>query len=313
MQEGSLILVDCLGFRGIWNKVDPARLIDRLKSAETIAAARVLAILSQGQLSFGPLRTHLKFLSDTVALSIQYETPDSQRSPDERQLDLLVSVACQLAGTLAKLFVDGDIPLPLRGCISFGQHLCDGNFLVGPAVDEAAQYMDEPEGAFIWLLPKAAERHQRFIDRSFKLITNSPKDVLITGTRLAGERGVDGARRLADHAEFGTDPYFEAARTTFADVLKIPVVIPQYPMPIKDGGFLESDVINPLLGARTASEREKLIDQYDKFLRGDRLDIWKKRQNTLKFLKVANSEVDKFESLLESVDRHGFSKTGVQS
>ena len=188
------------------------------------------------------------------------------------------------------------------GVTSFGQHLCDGNFLVGPAVDEAAQYMDEPEGAFIWLLPKAAEQHQRFIDRSFKLIRNSSNDVLMTGTRLAGERGVDEARRLVDHAESGTDPYIEAARTTFADVLKIPVVIPQYPMPIKDGGFLESDVINPLLGARTASEREKLIDQYDKFLRGDRLD-GKKRQNTLKFLKVASSEVAKFESLLDSVDR----------
>jgi len=158
MDEGALVLVDCLGFRGIWNRVDPQRLIDKLQSMEALASERIIPKYSASKMSFGPLRFHLRLLSDTVALSVQYEA-DSKDSPSQRQLDLLVSVACDSASVLATLFIDSDdMPLPLRGCVSFGRHLCKGNFLIGPAVDEAAGYMNEPEGAFIWVLPGAAER-----------------------------------------------------------------------------------------------------------------------------------------------------------
>ena len=122
MKEGALILVDCLGFRGIWNRVDPEQLIGRLHSIEAEAFSRVVPKYSSSMLSFGPVRFHLRLLSDTVVLSIQYE--DAAYSigaePDERQKNLLVSVACESAAVLARLFIDSDMPLPLRGCISLG-------------------------------------------------------------------------------------------------------------------------------------------------------------------------------------------------
>jgi len=73
MKDGALVLVDCLGFRGIWNRVNPEELIGRLKSIELQAAARVVPKYSSSMLSFGPVRFHLRLLSDTVVLSIQYE------------------------------------------------------------------------------------------------------------------------------------------------------------------------------------------------------------------------------------------------
>jgi len=137
MKDGALVLADCLGFKGIWNRVDPEKLIQRLKNIETGAAARVVPKYSSSMMSFGPIRFHFRLLSDTVVLSIQYE--DSAfaegREPDDRQKNLHVSIACESAAVLANMFIDSDMPLPLRGCISFGPHLCEGNFLVGPAID----------------------------------------------------------------------------------------------------------------------------------------------------------------------------------
>jgi hypothetical protein len=45
-------------------------------------------------LSFGPVRFHLRLLSDTVVLSIQYEAAAYSKGaePDERQKNLLVFV-----------------------------------------------------------------------------------------------------------------------------------------------------------------------------------------------------------------------------
>ena len=294
MKEGALVLVDCLGFRGIWNRVDAKRLIGRLQSMEKLAAERIIPKYSAANLSYGPLRFHLRLLSDTVALSIQYEA-NSRDNPEQRQLDLLASIACDSASVLATLFIDSDdMPLPLRGCISFGRHLCEGNFLIGPAVDEAAEYMNEPEGAFIWVLPGAAERTHRFRTRASTLIQGVPKEMVLRGLTIAAERGVNDAKEILKHPDAGTDAYLEALRETFAQILTIPSVIETYPMPIKGGAFLDATVINPLVAAKSDEERKRVIGRYDQFLQGNRIDIWTKRQNTMKFLAIAEQAAANF-------------------
>jgi hypothetical protein len=281
MNDGALVLVDCLGFRGIWTRVDPRLLIDRLKTIEARAEARVVPKYSSSMLSFGPVRFHVRLLSDTVALSVQYE--QATTAPDDRQLNLLVSVACEAASVLAGMFIDDDLPLPVRGCISFGRHLSDGNFLLGPAVDEAAECMNAPQGAFIWVLPTAADRHRKFVARAISLIKALPTDVLMAGLKLVAERGVNEASKLLSHAEAGTESYVEAMRVTYAQMLAAPTVIEPYSMPLKDGAHIDASVVNPLLSAQNNEGRRRMVQPYEQFLQGNRLDIWLKRQNTLKF------------------------------
>jgi hypothetical protein len=297
MDEGALVLVDCLGFRGIWNRVEPQQLIGRLQAMETEATKRVIPGYSSTMLSFGPVRFHLRLLSDTVALSVQYE-PRPPDVPNQAQQNLLVSIACESASVLATLFIDHDIPLPLRGCISFGHHLCEGNFLIGPAVDEAAEYMNEPEGAFIWVLPGAAERNNAFLNRSLGLIERQPKETLSNAMALAAKRGADEAAKIIEHPESGTDAFIQAMRETYAQFLQAPIVIQGYPMPIRRGGFIDAAVINPLFSARTDAERRIIIARYDQFMRGNRIDIWTKHQNTLKFLAIADQATAKWQSTL---------------
>jgi hypothetical protein len=229
MREGALILIDCLGFRGIWKRTDPEKVVARLHSIEEEAYSRVVPKYSSSMLSFGPIRFHLRLLSDTVVLSIQYEDAGYSKGaePDERQKNLLASVACECASVLARLFIDSEMPLPLRGCISFGHHLCEGNFVIGPAVDQAAEYMNEPDGAFIWALPAVADRHNAFRTRALELI-NLPKESVMAAHAILLKRGVKGMARLFKNPEAGSDDFVEALRMTYAQLLATPVVIESY-------------------------------------------------------------------------------------
>jgi hypothetical protein len=301
MKEGALVLVDCLGFRGIWNRVDPETLISNLQSIEKRAASLVMPKYSRSMLSFGHVRFHLRFLSDTVALSIQYEADayENGAQPNERQKDLLVAIACDSAGVLANLFIDSETPLPLRGCISFGRHLCESNFLVGPAVDQAAEYMNEPDGAFIWVLPRAVGRYKNSVEQSLKLI-DQPKETLLAGLAIAAHQGVDESAKLFDHPDAGSDIFIDSLRMVFAKVLARPTIIEPYPMPIKSGGTVDAGIINPFISAEDDKARKRIIVRYEEFLQGDRIDIWKKRQNTLKFLAVAEKAEAGFRATLGS-------------
>jgi hypothetical protein len=303
MKEGALVLADCLGFKGIWNRVEPEKLIDRLKAIEADAESRVVPKYSSSMLSFGAIRFHFRLLSDTVVLSIQYEasTYTHGREPDERQKNLLVSVACESAAVLANMFIDSDMPLPLRGCISFGSHLCEGNFVVGPAIDQAAEYMNEPEGAFIWALPGVAERHKNFRARSLALMDH-PGETIMAATAIAAQRGAGDARKLLEHPEAGSDLFVEALRLTFAQMLAAPTLVEPYPMPVKRGSIIDAAVINPFMSSRNDEDRKRVIAKYENFLQGDRIDIWTKRQNTLKFLKVAEAAQAAFLTSLGSGD-----------
>lgn len=87
MKEGAFILVDCLGFRGIWNRIEPEKLISRLHAIEQQATSRVVPKYSSSMLSFGPLAPHIRLLSDTVVLSLQYADAaySNGAEPNERQ------------------------------------------------------------------------------------------------------------------------------------------------------------------------------------------------------------------------------------
>jgi hypothetical protein len=70
----------------------------------------------------------------------------------------------------------------------------------------------------------------------------------------------------------------------------------------KYGSVIDAAVINPLMSARSDEESKRVVGRYERFLDGDRMDIWVKRQNRLKFLAVAEAAVAEFRSKLASGD-----------
>jgi class 3 adenylate cyclase len=104
----------------------------------------------------------LSFLSDTIALGVFPDPPPdvTRRSQIEQFIRLhrnetAIRTAAILMSDLLRRGLADDPPFAYRGSITFGDCLIGGNFIVGPAVDTAANLERHAEGAFVWLSPSA--------------------------------------------------------------------------------------------------------------------------------------------------------------
>jgi hypothetical protein len=54
--------------------------------------------------------------------------------------------------------------------MAVGRVNMDGDFLIGPAVDEAADFFEKSDGPFFWMAPSALEINNRYADTFFERI-----------------------------------------------------------------------------------------------------------------------------------------------
>jgi hypothetical protein len=90
------------------------------------------------------------FLSDTVVVACV-----DDGAGDGNAL-ACVFVASYLASGIMKYASLSPIPLAYRGTMAYGEFALEENFIVGPAVDEAAEQVDAADGALVWLMPSAS-------------------------------------------------------------------------------------------------------------------------------------------------------------
>jgi hypothetical protein len=161
-------MFDALGFKGIWRRVPvPEVVVDKLQRMRGSLDAYL-------QSTFGGdghpalldptnvLRSvHATFLSDTVAVAVvpkaAHEMDERLRPAmtDERLAASAIAFAATLAGQVMRSALEAPPAWAYRGAIAYGEFTMADRFLVGEAVDEAAEHMDEAEGAFVWLAPSA--------------------------------------------------------------------------------------------------------------------------------------------------------------
>lgn len=297
MREGAFALIDCLGFKGIWKRTDPILLLQKLSRIEQTVHDEIgspFEGIPFKKLSFGPIKLNVRLLSDTVAISLQYEERAGE-TPEKWQTNFLVGLICQAVVQVLDLFLKGEPHLVLRGCISYGEHLSEGNFIAGPAVDEAAEHMNIAEGAFVWLLPSAEDRYMSMSARSYLMMTMLPPEVVVESWKVLKERGVKIAEPALDAVEkIGAEAAVGAWQSILKPILTAPLVIAPYEMPLKTGARLRCAVLNPLVFQTAEEERRQSIETYSQIISGNRLDIWLKHQHTIDFLEVANKACDSF-------------------
>ncbi len=145
MKTGAVVMIDALGFKGIWSRVaDPQAVMEKLQALKD-------AVEKRTQPEIGVELTGVTFLSDTIVIGISMFGP-SIANVQEMSAILVAGMRTSAVMTVA---LETKPILVYRGCISFGQFEMNGPFLLGPAVDEAASYMGLAEGAFVWLTPSA--------------------------------------------------------------------------------------------------------------------------------------------------------------
>jgi hypothetical protein len=97
------------------------------------------------------MRCQSAFLSDTIAVSMCLDESTPHRLAMSA-LFLADVISWALEATLRS-----SVPLAFRGAIAVGSYEVDPNFLIGQAIDDAAEAHQLAQGAIIWLTPVARD------------------------------------------------------------------------------------------------------------------------------------------------------------
>jgi hypothetical protein len=150
MQTGAFALIDALGFKGIWKKHGEEQILAKLQKMERTTREQVDFANRRPSLGFVG-NVHVTFLSDTIAIGCEL----GQEPPESNGLltrnVLTIGRLVLLLSSLLKSAALTDPPLAYRGCVSAGSFTIRSNFILGPAVDQAASMDRVAEGAFVWL------------------------------------------------------------------------------------------------------------------------------------------------------------------
>jgi hypothetical protein len=152
----AIALIDALGFRDISRVNDTEKVIGALQKTkrDITIGARVHNEMAAGRMSAATF-------SDTTVVTC--EPP----SDDDAGLRDAIEGLGRNIGFMLTHAAEGDPALIYRGCITAGQLEVADNIFVGPAINEAAEWYEQADGAMIWLTPAA----DRIASPGF---TNSP-------------------------------------------------------------------------------------------------------------------------------------------
>ncbi len=297
MEKGAFALIDCLGFKGIWQKKDPIKLLSKLKRIQ----AKVIS--NEFPKRFGFINhifddrfiTEINLLSDTIAISVKCQTHDKDNINEKHKMYLIIVISLIIIEVL-DLYIIDEPKLILRGCVSFGEHIFENNFIVGPAVDETANYMNLAQGAFVWFLPKANIIYNNFKKHINDTFSSMKSDDLVE-TVLTMDQFAQDSEEIKNHSKkFGLSETGKSLISIFKFVFSIPYVVENYKIPLKTGEYLCSNVINPMSFYESREKLNNIIQSYSEIISGDDINIWLKKQNTLEFLRVAAEQSEKYYS-----------------
>jgi hypothetical protein len=164
LRAGVVSIIDALGFKGIWKRTpeDPAAAMRTLGVVTSVASnvrtylesalVPALRATAQGR----PPAISVVWLSDSIVIAAELpEEAEGETDGGEEFQTVLLDMVCQAAGYVLRMAAQADPPLVYRGAVAAGLLLVEGGFLIGPAVDEAAELMGLADGAFVWLAASA--------------------------------------------------------------------------------------------------------------------------------------------------------------
>jgi class 3 adenylate cyclase len=198
MRHGAFVMLDALGFRGIWKRHAPEAVVAQLGALAAAMQKEADRLAGPPGDWLSPL-TFVKpvFLSDTIVFGLEMKPLDAINEKratlgvtyDQHTLAAeAVRLAAHLAAVLQRRALVGTPALAYRGCISLGGFGMTDRFVIGEAVDEAAAFEKLPQGAFVVLGPSALDVPHLARDTGISPLM--PYDVPLKGQKLLATRTV---------------------------------------------------------------------------------------------------------------------------
>lgn len=308
MKEGAIGLIDCLGFKGIWRRAQAEKIVEQLELARDEARNFLDQGIFQEFVAAGGTFQHA-FLSDTfvVAASIG---PNSPVNPVMKGF-LIYSVGAVLQRVATKL-INATPPIPVRGCIHWGEFFVKDTFIIGPAVDQAATTYEMAEGAFIWV-SRESESFLHAFRNIFSFSTEKWTNEAVRQTLVAmvvstdGQAPAEAFKRILDELPQATQDEMQPQLRQLI-VGGLFLLFQNYHVPFKGGGHLRCMVVNSAL-ASASPINPTLYLRYTEAMKSDMLDVMIKHDNTLRFLSHAEKPTEEYRKhwrqMIEELARKG--------
>jgi len=163
LRLGAVVLLDALGFKGIWNRTDPKSVLRQLKSLKR-EGQNLQGIDRSGVLLQADALDHrVRCISDTIIVAVTLRDSAIGHYP-ERPIYRAMLSAALIASHMMGFALDGSPQFLFRGCMATGRLNIDGDFLIGPAIDEAAELFEQSDGPFFWMAPSALRINDSYAD-----------------------------------------------------------------------------------------------------------------------------------------------------
>ena len=169
LRLGAVVLLDALGFKGIWNRVNPRLVINQLKKLKREGLRLVGDNRSGVLLQDDTFEHSVRCISDSIIIAVTIRGSALPAYP-ERPVHRAMLSAALIASHLTYSALDGTPPLLFRGCMAAGRMNIDGDFMIGPAIDEAAGLFEQSDGPFIWMAPSALHIVDEYAETFFHRI-----------------------------------------------------------------------------------------------------------------------------------------------
>jgi hypothetical protein len=146
MQKGVITLLDVLGWKGIWQRQNGADAINKLKYLVDMIQTSIqrrehLYATTEGGFAEPFPKTRVISISDTIAIVSEINEHEREhyhigRGPIESAIKYQSVLVARL---IRESILAG---IPLRGAMSVGEFEAADNILVGPAIDEVAEWYE---------------------------------------------------------------------------------------------------------------------------------------------------------------------------
>jgi hypothetical protein len=173
MRRGAVAFMDALGFKGIWKRHPNHRdVLEKLRRLRTAAETAKDEAVKERRIVVAETKRSLATFSDTIFFACSATSLSAaEGSVGNRAEQSVRKAAVEFAGlavtcaVLAHVIAEAardPVPLAFRGAIAFGEYSAEEEFVIGPAVDEAAAAHEAADAAIVWLCPSAVEVLQKF-------------------------------------------------------------------------------------------------------------------------------------------------------
>lgn len=153
-------MIDALGFKGIWQRHRGEDVLAKLEQLERDVQESLTGVDSIGAARerYGGFWTDLRvaLMSDTLVVGAWTTAPPGNETNSASEFVSLLTVSGAIAVALVH-GAKGPVPLAYRGCVTVGKFAMRQSFIVGPAVDRAANLGARTDGAIVWLDEQASE------------------------------------------------------------------------------------------------------------------------------------------------------------